>query len=275
MKILFPTDYSPNACNAFEFACYLAEKMKAELTLLHVYPLPLIGGQSNFNPAQAEEYNEKRLKQFVQDYKMHLTILPIDKISIAYKAVHGDTVETIHNRALEGKYDLVIMGTKGETSNADISLGSITSNVIKNIEIPVLAIPATAKYHNIEKVALAEDFDEVDKKPIKMVKEIVNLFDASLSVLHIAEVKDNINNLRTRNYYTIKHQYVRDLDNVNFDLVHGDDKVLALDEFMKQEKVDLLVMVKRNDTNENKKKGLINEMALHTTVPLLAFPDNS
>ena len=274
MKILFPTDYSPNACNAFEFACYLAEKMNAELTLLHVYPLPLIGGQVNFNPAQAEESNVKRLEQFVEDYKIHATVLPIDKVSMNYKAIDGDTVETIYNRALDGNYDLVIMGTKGATSSADVNLGSVTSNVIKNIKTPVLAIPATAKYHEIEKIAMAEDFDSADREPIKMVKDIVNLFDASLSVLHISEVKDNINNLRTKNYYTIKHQYVRDLNKVDFDVVHGDDKVLALDEFMEQEKVDLLVMVKRNNANETKEKGLINEMALHTAVPLLAFPDS-
>ena len=42
-KILFPTDFSPTAENAFLYALALAAAMKAHLTLIHVYELPELG----------------------------------------------------------------------------------------------------------------------------------------------------------------------------------------------------------------------------------------
>ncbi len=277
MNILFPTDYSDNACNAFQFACYLAEKFNANIEILHVYPMLVIDNNLTMNGLsnqleQLKQSQMERVKKFVEDFKVHASKLPIDKINIRYQVLSGDTVVEICNYSNQNQFDLIVMGTKGATNSEDLKMGTVTSNIIAKSKVPVLAIPAEAVYQDIQKIALAEDFEKADTEPIELIKQIAKLFNAYLSVLHISEVKDNINQVRTQNYYKIKHQNVRDLANVSFDVVNGRDKVLALDQFIEDENVDLLAMVSRNPKTAQT-ESLLGQMVLHADIPILAFPN--
>ncbi len=279
MKILFPTDYSKNACNAFQFACYLAEKMDASITLLHTYQIPITRTQvpaatMAHSIQELKHTQQKKLKDFVEDFKIHATTLPLDQIAMNYESETGELLEVIKDLAIEEDFDMIIMGTKGATNSKEAQFGSNTSKIIDNVSIPVLAVPAEANYQGFSKVALAEDFDDNDTEPIEFIKNIKKLFGAHLSIVHIAEVEDNSNPTRMRNYNDIKHRSIRTLPDTDIEIIHGFDKVLALDDFMEEQKVDLLAMVGRDRSEEDfpQPKRLINEMVLHTQTPLIVFP---
>ena len=57
-KILFPTDFSPAAANAFLYAHTLAEALGARIDLINIFHLP-IGDASNIPP----EYIQKMLDE--------------------------------------------------------------------------------------------------------------------------------------------------------------------------------------------------------------------
>jgi len=278
MNILFPTDYSDNACNAFQYACYLAEKMKATLTLVHVYQIPILNNNlpANSLTHQREEIRIKqlnKLQDFIKDFEVHATALPLDTVTFTYKVATGNAVEGIKTVCKEANFDLIIMGTKGATNSTKESFGSNTSQLIEEVNIPVLAIPNKATYQKLENIAFAEDFEEQDKRPLHFIKKIKSLFGAHLSIMHISEVEDNANSTRKQNYNHIKHQSIRGLPDSDIVIVHGFDKVLALEEFVQEKEIDLLGMVSRNSEAKASQNSLVKKVVLRIQVPLIVFPN--
>jgi nucleotide-binding universal stress UspA family protein len=52
----------------------------------------------------------------------------------------GAAGEVIADKAREGKYDLLIMGSHGQGALAKLLLGSVTSRVLANCEVPLLIV---------------------------------------------------------------------------------------------------------------------------------------
>lgn len=52
----------------------------------------------------------------------------------------GPAGESIAKEAVEGKYDLVIMGTHGHGSLGKLVMGSVSTQVLANCEVPVMLI---------------------------------------------------------------------------------------------------------------------------------------
>jgi nucleotide-binding universal stress UspA family protein len=52
----------------------------------------------------------------------------------------GAPAETIAGAANKGKYDLLMMGSHGQGALAKLLLGSVTSRVLANCEVPLLIV---------------------------------------------------------------------------------------------------------------------------------------
>ena len=59
------------------------------------------------------------------------------------KLLDGPVVSALTDEVREGNYDLVIMTTEGRNGILDIFKGSVTEQILKGIEAPLLAVPAT------------------------------------------------------------------------------------------------------------------------------------
>jgi nucleotide-binding universal stress UspA family protein len=53
---------------------------------------------------------------------------------------YGHPSEQIINEAKAGKFDMIIMGTKGRSSWADTVLGSVAQRVVGNSKTPVVLV---------------------------------------------------------------------------------------------------------------------------------------
>ena len=73
-KILFPTDFSNTAQNAFVYALKLAEALDAELDLMHVYHITA-GEAGKVNPRQIDEMLKERKEEALE--KLHHFIEPL------------------------------------------------------------------------------------------------------------------------------------------------------------------------------------------------------
>ena len=70
-KILFPTDFSETADNAFVYALQLSNTLKADLLVLHTYEMPIISTTSGGDPDLIfDVYEQLELNQF-DYYKKH------------------------------------------------------------------------------------------------------------------------------------------------------------------------------------------------------------
>ena len=157
-KILCPTDLSQNAQLALMYAMDLAEKYGAKLTLLHVIPDILqemtasIGfdfaayfGQDQLEPftekgfAKAKETIRQRIREACDEVKNEMAPCPLDVRHIII--VKGHPVQQIVETVAKDNFDMVVMGTQGQSRLDDILLGSVARGVVQKCSKPVLTVP--------------------------------------------------------------------------------------------------------------------------------------
>jgi len=162
-NILYATDLSPNARYAFAYAVSLANLYGAKITLLHVLPevsefvdSHIIGyisaerweeikAQHSFEAREAL-IGKKRgstaakavLDQFSEDAKLGQE--GAGSISDEVVVEKGNPVKQILKQAEEKKCDLIVMGTHGQGTLADVMIGSTARRVLRRSKTPVLVV---------------------------------------------------------------------------------------------------------------------------------------
>jgi nucleotide-binding universal stress UspA family protein len=141
--ILVSTDFSPSSSNAIELAITLATQFDAELTLMHVWDLPvypymeLTVGTADVTASierAATECLETQLKK-VQ------ARLPRAKS----KLMMGLPWQQIVEASKECKADLLVMGTHGRRGIEHALMGSVAEKLVRLSPIPVLTVRASTK----------------------------------------------------------------------------------------------------------------------------------
>jgi universal stress protein A len=141
-KILFATDFSEPAENAQQYARELAERLNAELHLLHVVvpvAVPALGAPSvgyiedTAVIAELEE-NAHRDMEAMFDQQWRSTHQLVTAVRV------GTPVFEIIRYANEQKIDMIVMGTLGRTGLTHLLVGSVAENVVRKAHCPVLTV---------------------------------------------------------------------------------------------------------------------------------------
>lgn len=137
--ILHPTDFSPNAEQAFQAACQIAEPLKAKIVVLHAYMIEAFTtGDMPVVPHEMVSEEDVRLKlRQIRDSKPGL--------NIEDKFIEGTPVETIVSKAQSCHADLIVMGTYGRTGFKRLFLGSVADHVLRRAPCPVLIVPLSSE----------------------------------------------------------------------------------------------------------------------------------
>jgi len=160
-KILYATDLSESAVHAFSYAVSRANMYGAGITILHVlaeFPgeefIVNMISTDIWEEIKNRHYSEAR-DQLIGKKRDHVVLKDVlDAFSEEAKAdvknqtfitdevliKHGTPAEVIAETAQEQNCDLIIMGTHGHGTFADVFVGSTAKWVIKHSSIPVLII---------------------------------------------------------------------------------------------------------------------------------------
>jgi len=140
-KILVPIDFSETAITALHYARELARQSAGELHLLHVLDDPmLLAAWPIIAGGPAVETGEEGAA-----IREQLTSLmtPEDRAQITTRVhlIVGDpTGLAISRYAVEGEFELIVMGTHGRGTLAHAVLGSVAEQVVRSAPCPVLTI---------------------------------------------------------------------------------------------------------------------------------------
>ena len=277
-KILFPTDFSEAAQNAFRYALWFANKYKADIELLHVvYPdaepmdFPVLVARAT---KEKMETAKQMMKVFVETSLAQiqaghqLEYIP----NVQPEIKMGGPANLIAETATTKNADFIIMGTQGEHSAMEKAIGSVTTATLNKAHCPVLVVPEAAKYEKINTVAYAADLRETDPYHIWETGKLLNIFSPILRIVHI--VKDP-QEKRPFSMEDLERFFTgRDLGlQITFHTFGSDDVIQELDDFANAWEVDLMVMHKPRRLFFEKlfHRSVTTKEAFHTHVPLLVI----
>lgn len=271
--ILFPTDFSPGADNAFNYAIGLSDKLKAKIILFNSFHIPAYSG------VPIDEDVEEQLMNIANDQLQNLkdkALLQNRNLDVKNVVNYGFAVDKIISTAEENHADMVIMGTKGASGFKEVFIGSNAASVLEKAPCPVLVIPENAEFKNFEKIAFATNFRDSDFDSITSLTEIAALFNSEIMIVHVSQVAP------TEDYESDLLQWYKDelkkktnfeYKNISFHDLVGGNVDYELEDFIEKNKVDLLAlsMRKRNIFSKLFDRSLTKKMAYHSHTPLLAF----
>jgi nucleotide-binding universal stress UspA family protein len=140
--ILVPTDFSPYAEYAVDYATQLAKTLQARLTLLHVvYEILWAAGEGAMAlPPNYFEELEASAQASLDKVLQRVQAAGVQGDAVV---VHGIPFENILHTARTQGVDLIIMGTHGRTGLKHVLIGSVAERVVRLAPCPVLVTRGT------------------------------------------------------------------------------------------------------------------------------------
>lgn len=273
-KILFPTDFSETATNAFIHALEFAKKVNGELVLLHNFELPVINDQY-FPQNYAAIYESLELSNF-EIFKNEIPKLrsiaeerQLDKIRMTHRLMDGDLLTNIKKAIREDDIDFVVMGTSGSTGWESFFIGTNTGTVMSGIKVPMLCVPLEAKFKPIEIIGFTTRFRPKDKKALKLVLKIAKKSNAKVKCLYVKTSKSDVSIETITNWET---EFCD--EPIDFYVVENDDVEEIILDFIMYKEVDILTMLtyKRGFFEGIFNRSLTKKIAINNEIPVLAIP---
>lgn len=132
-KILVPIDGSKNSMRGLDEAIYLARQCHATITGLYVIPIYPRNFSDVIMPYQI--HLTKSAKKFMESAKIKCAQ---KGIMFKSKIIFGSPTIEINYMAKD--YDIIIIGSRGQSGLKEIFLGSVANAVVHKSKIPVLVI---------------------------------------------------------------------------------------------------------------------------------------
>ncbi len=268
LKIVLLTDFSPLSKVAIQYAMKMASKLDVEFAILNVVRLDGVP-KSNLKWKQierslvavAEEEGEKLVSELKQKVNSPIT----------FKAIRSHKVADMVTRYVEKNYtNLVIMGSQGASQLKKARLGGTTVSVIDSVHAPVLAIPKLAEFKSFKNVVYASDLKDV-KKELETIIPFAQIFDSKIYVVHVVSAIDMKVEAQRKNVEAVIKQ--TGYSKIDFKLLIHEDVPVAIDQYIKDMKADLLTTFTHELSLYEKLFGLsvTRKLAYLANVPLLAF----
>ncbi|MBF4470949.1 universal stress protein [Flavobacterium sp. HJJ] len=271
INIIVATNFSETANNAVTYAAGLAKAAGAKLILFNSFSLSIHSANAQISAESMQKQidkNTERLKVLGNDLSKLFAIEVTTYCSFSF--VEDYLKEIIDKTNAE----LIIMGMAERSLEQDL-IGNTTTSVIKNLQIPVLAVPKNARFQNAKKILYACDTLSLTTiKKFSGLYKLVGSLDIEIELFSVEEklstLKEEqseklLKSIANEDLQEIKYVYKSVRSNTVIDEIHKEIKSYG---------ADILVMVPQKygfwDSLVHKSKTRI--MAAGLEIPLLSYP---
>ncbi len=134
--VLYPTDFSDTAERAFAYVEKFVESGTKQVTLLHVQDQVRIGSHLKDRLEEFNRIDRARLE------RLRATLEQKGATDVRIEIPFGSPIQEITRRAKDAGDSVVVMGSQGRGFIAEVFLGSVSHQVVRQAPVPVLLIPA-------------------------------------------------------------------------------------------------------------------------------------
>lgn len=268
--ILAPTDFSEVANHALDYAVQLANVNNAALVFLNVFHTPVITPENVNLLPDLEELEKTSIEALNRLRIKYENLFP--GLNIRTKSICGLGAEEIVDFATNNSIDLIIMGMKGAGYLEEKLVGSVTTTVMNNVDIPVLTIDQRIVFKAPRKIILATDYTESQKKVFEPLLEFVKSFNSHLYVLKVVSTADYVPEAEEA-LEGIKLKNILEGTNHTFHVVANDSITEGVKKYAEKIEADLVVMIAKKHSFIHKlfHEPHTKHMAFHSHVPLLCL----
>jgi nucleotide-binding universal stress UspA family protein len=191
-NILYTTDFSRCAEQAFGHAVYFADRYAAKLHMLHAL---VLHDDDPFNPAyhfpdketinnKVQEIAKEKSASLRKAHKTENVIV----VEIQRRGLFA--AQVILEYAQENGIDLIVMGTHGRRGLGHLLLGSVAEEVVRHTKSLVLTVreqQALPTVHAIKTILVPIDFSKFTRKSLSVAQTLARQLSARLQLLHVVE----------------------------------------------------------------------------------------
>lgn len=272
-NILVPVDFSACSKNALKIAIGIAKQSGAKIHMLnaiHVHaPHPDISGGGLIHTLISDY--EAQVKESFD--ALESEVIELNNVPHESDRFISFLVDAIYSETKDKKIDLIIMGTRAEHSSIEKFLGSNTTDVISNAEVPVLIIPEKTMTFNPGKIGFASDFEGMmNFKNLEILSWFANTFHSEILIFHVSNNPDDIS-MKTQKMMKDLHEKFMD-QKASVRTIESDSVLQGIKSFTSDHKLELLSMVPKEHSFFEKlfHKSITKAVALNPSLPILTIP---
>ena len=185
-RILVPVDFSSTSLNALQYGIEMFREEPLQVTLANFYATPKGGAfmMKNLDSIMEREASDSMnglLKEMEGKYP---------NVSFVTKVLNEDAASTISDMGDSGKYDYIVMGTKGASGLKEVFMGSVAGEVISSTTAPVIVVPASYAYRPAEEVLMTIGDEPVADNVVEPLIELLRITGDHLKIVHIVKKSD-------------------------------------------------------------------------------------
>lgn len=274
-KILVPFDYTDVSRNSASYAVELGKFFDAKLVLFHSFQLPVVTAEASFIQYPIDEMYRENLEMLKKEraklQRSGAMDLPIDCVIKA-----GFPGGNILDEAKTQNADMIVMGITGRNKLGQVLIGSNALYTAKNSEVPVMIVPADARYKKIRKIAFACDYDHTEEGTLlEDIQHLRFIFDAELDIVNVYDETKEPTLEKAITGLTVENNLSHTAHKTFY--INNDDAAEGLDEYISGHKPDLIVVVpKKHKLFETLfRESITKHLAFHSHIPILTLPQDS
>jgi len=271
--ILVPTDFSKNAFNALVYGIEVSKIYRTKILILHTYQRPASNSSTMMKI-------DKKMKNIAEDdiITLQRTLREknlINNIDIEYECINTSIISGIKEQLKSKDIGLIVMGTTGASGLKEFFIGSNAFDTIKNASCPVLAIPSNASFKKIKNIVFATDFDmNCNDHSLPFIFRLSRYLGAKLTMVNIQTITTDFKKTRN-NADKFFENCKEELKNIDYEhhYILEDDISFGINKAYKNNKADLLVMVKKSHSLIEYifKKSITKSLVSEAKLPLLTL----
>ncbi len=284
-RIIVPTDFSKGSEYACHYAIHLAQKINAEIKLLHVYPDPISELRIKESATYLDYINsvikdkEKQANEGIVDFthkmRVYMDSRRIKDVRIHSSLAKGNIIGSIKGVSKKYKPDVIVLGTEGRREDSKSVLAGLANSIINGLDIPVYAIPGPCSPEDFESVRIlyATDFNEKDHKSLEQLLKIVKPFDKKVTCVHIDTAHNTAKSERIVELNSqLKKEYAG--HDIHCRLIEDEDVYHGIKDYASLNQINLLSFTvhKRGIFEKLFKANLFRKILQESNLPILLFP---